>query len=107
MTKRRRRRTPKKKEETMSNDSGLTFILLGIGAYWLYQHYNQTTGTASAATGTTTAGGTGLNCVFPDGTTINMPAGNSCPFDAGHGGQSTPCYPSTFIGPPPSGASAC
>jgi len=31
-------------------------------------------------------------CKYPDGTTIQVPAGNSCPVDPTHGGQSYPCY---------------
>lgn len=48
-----------------------------------------------------------MRCKYPDGTLIQVPAGNACPNDPAHGGQSVPCYPANFVGPIPPGAAVC
>ena len=48
-----------------------------------------------------------IACKYPDGTMIQVPQGNACPYDMTHGGQSQPCYPSNFVGPVPSGGVGC
>jgi hypothetical protein len=53
----------------------IMYLLLGIGAYYLY-----------TKSGTTTGGF--QFCQFPDGTQIKIPLGSTCPFDSTHGGQS-------------------
>jgi hypothetical protein len=84
----------------MASDNTLTTLLvLGVGGYLLY-HY--VIAPSSACTGTS------VLCKFPDGTCVPMPAGtSSCPYDATHGGQSTPCYPSGFVGPLQPGSVTC
>jgi hypothetical protein len=70
------------------------WLLLGLGAaYYLY-----TKSTPSVPF---------LACKYPDGTMIQVPQGNACPYDMTHGGQSQPCYASDFVGPMPSGAVTC
>lgn len=85
----------------MAQDNTLTIILLAVGGYYVYNYLKGQTGAGGAAAGA------GQICKFPDNTTITMPAGNACPYDAAHGGQSTPCYPSSFVGPLPPGGAYC
>lgn len=80
----------------MARDNTLTLLVLGIGGYLVYQNWPAI---QAAFGGTTTATISGQLCKFPDGSTIPMPAGNACPYDANHGGQSTPCFPASFVGP--------
>ena len=57
-------------------------------------------------------------CTYPDGTSVQVPLGQACPYNVGHGGQSqvnpagggqpgVPCYPVGFTGPLPPGAAYC
>ena len=48
-----------------------------------------------------------VQCRYPDGSIIQVPSGNACPFDVTHGGQSVMCYPQPFIGPLPQGGVVC
>jgi hypothetical protein len=48
-----------------------------------------------------------IACKYPDGTMIQVPQGNACPYDMTHGGQSQPCYAGNFVGPIPPGGIAC
>jgi len=73
-----------------------TLLLLGIAAYYLYTQGGFGTPNVSF-----------VQCRYPDGTRIQVPVGNACPYDATHGGQATPCYPSNFIGPIPPGGAYC
>lgn len=69
--------------------------LLGLGAaYYLYTKTN-----APAVNF--------IPCKYPDGTMIQVPQGNACPYDMNHGGQSQPCYSSSYVGPLPPGGVAC
>lgn len=88
----------------MARDNTLTLIILAVGGYFVYQNWPAIQATF---TGMTTGTGGPLLCKFPDGSTIAMPAGNACPYDAGHGGQSTPCYPATYTGTIPTGGARC
>ena len=81
----------------------LMLLALAAGAYYLY--------TRSSSYGPVQPGF--QVCRYPDGTTIQVPIGNSCPNDPVHGGQSMPggsggyCYPSDFVGPLPAGGQYC
>jgi len=86
------------------SDNMLTLLVLGIGGYLVYTHYLSPAGGAAPPG---TAAQTGMLCKFPDGTTAPIGATGSCPFDSSHGGQSTPCYPSTFVGPMEPGSATC
>jgi hypothetical protein len=99
-----------------AQDNTLTLFLLAVGAYFLYHQANASGAPAppapTGATGTTTAPATGsadtmLQCRYPDGTLVPIMAGNACPFSSVHGGQSTPCYPASFVGPLPDGTDYC
>jgi len=82
------------------SDSLLTYAILGVGAYLVYTHF--------LAPGTTTTAAAGsLQCRYPDGSAAPVNADGTCPFDSSHGGQATPCYPSTFVGPIPPGGVTC
>jgi len=85
-------------------DNMLTLLVLGIGGYLVYTHYLSP---ASQAAAPGAGAQTGMLCKFPDGTTAAIGATGSCPYDASHGGQSTPCYPSTFVGGIPQGGATC
>jgi hypothetical protein len=66
--------------------------ILAGGAYLIY-HYMQTpttTTTSTTVTPTTTTTAIAQVCMFPDGTLVSVPPGQSCPYDASHGGQSSP-----------------
>lgn len=89
----------------MARDNTLSLLLLGIAGYFIYQNWPAISAALTPATAT--AGGTSIMCKYPDGSTVTMPAGNQCPYDASHGGQSTPCYPAAFIGPIPTGGAHC
>lgn len=71
----------------------LLLLLAAGAAYYLY-----TKGTPAVMF---------ITCKYPDGTLIQIPQGNACPYDMNHGGQSQPCYASNFVGPLPSGGVAC
>lgn len=79
--------------------------MLAVGGYLVYQNWPAISSALNLPAMGTAAAGT--MCKFPDGSTIAMPAGNQCPYDANHGGQSTPCYPSTFVGTLPAGGVHC
>ena len=75
--------------------SDTLWLLVGAAAlYYFYTNYS------TPATPFTT-------CKYPDGSTIQVPTGNACPFDITHGGQSMVCYSSAFIGPIPPGGVRC
>lgn len=83
----------------MSSNSMIKYLALGIGAYWLY---------TQAKAGTYLDPSVGMQkCQYPNGDTIDVPSGNSCPFDITKGGQSVPCYPYGFTGPLPPGSVTC
>lgn len=86
----------------MARDNTLTLIFLAVGGYLVYQNWPAIQATFTGATG-----GGAVLCKFPDGSTIAMPAGNACPYDASHGGQSTPCYPAAYAGTIPAGGARC
>lgn len=90
----------------MARSDTTTLIILGIVGYFAYQNWPQISAALGIGT-TAAAGGGSLLCKFPDGSTIAMPSGNACPYDANHGGQSTPCYPASFVGPLPTGGVHC
>lgn len=87
----------------MARSSDLWNLLLIAGVGYLAYQWYQSGGAAALMPGA----GASIMCKFPDGTTIAMPAGNNCPYDASHGGQSTPCYPAGFVGPIPTGGAHC
>jgi hypothetical protein len=87
------------------SDNTMTLLFLGIAGYFVYTNWPQIS--ATFGIGTTGAGAGSLLCKFPDGSTIAMPSGNACPYDPNHGGQSTPCYPASFVGPLPTGGVHC
>lgn len=87
----------------MARSDTLNLVILGVVGYFVYQNWPS----ISAAFTGTGAAGSSLLCKFPDGSTIAMPGGNACPYDAAHGGQSTPCYPTSFVGPIPTGGARC
>jgi hypothetical protein len=62
----------------MKTEDMVIYGLIGIAAYYLYQ--NQGAALPSFS-----------KCIFPNGTTIQIPYGNACPYDATQGGQSMPC----------------
>jgi len=72
----------------------LLLLLTAGAAYYLYTKSAQPPVTFIA-------------CKYPDGTMIQIPQGNACPYDMTHGGQSQPCYPSNYVGPMPSGGVTC
>lgn len=80
----------------------LWLIAGAVGLYYLY-----TSGALASLTGSSAASGT-MTCQYPDGTSVQVNSGASCPFDSTHGGQSVMCYPSSFVGPlPPGGGGYC
>lgn len=89
----------------MARDNTMTLIILGVVGYFAYQNWPQIS--SALGIGTTGASIAGQLCKFPDGSTIAMPSGNACPYDANHGGQSTPCFPASFVGPLPTGGVHC
>jgi hypothetical protein len=91
----------------MKNDNSLAFVLLAIAGMfvWKVMSQSQTSGQTPAGAPSMQSGM--INCKYPDGSVVPMPASGNCPFDGNRGGQSTPCYPSDFIGPPPTGAGTC
>lgn len=80
--------------------NNLLWLGIGLGAYYAYNHLlTQTTPQIAPISpqppvSTATGGGQSLasngTCTYPDGTAIPVPQGNLCPYDASHGGQSTP-----------------
>ena len=75
-------------------DDTIFYLGLAAAAYYLFTHAQAT-------------GPNFTTCRYPDGSTIQVPVGNACPFDSTHGGQSMMCYPSSFIGPLPPGGGYC
>lgn len=73
-----------------------TLMYLGLAAVAYYFYTQQTA-----------VGSNFVTCRYPDGSTIQVPAGNQCPYDPTHGGQSMMCYPRTFVGPLPPGGGYC
>lgn len=82
------------------SDNTFYWIGAAVLGYFVWQHYF-----AHPASGST------QYCKFPDGTYLTVPAGNSCPYDANHGGQSTLCpvntFPTSYTGALPSGGTFC
>lgn len=76
-------------------DNTLTWVLLAVGAYFVYSQYAQPSAPSF------------MTCRYPDGTTIQVPNGNACPVDPTHGGASVMCYPRAFTGPIPPGGAYC
>ena len=80
------------------SDSLLTYAILGVGAYLVYTHF------LAPGAGTMPSGS--IQCRYPNGSLVPSNPDGTCPNDPNLG-QSTPCYPSTFVGPIPPGGVTC